>query len=57
MNATNEIVIALFPFLSQPHSNSLFHRESVTGIMEMLPLPEYKRYGRQMILDGFGLDG
>lgn len=22
-----------------------------------LDLPEYKRYGRQMILDGFGLEG
>lgn len=28
-------------------------------IMDSLPMPllDYKRYGRQMILDGFGLDG
>jgi hypothetical protein len=27
--------------------------------MDSLPMPllDYKRYGRQMILDGFGLDG
>jgi len=24
---------------------------------ESLTLPEYRRYGRQMILDGFGLQG
>jgi len=25
--------------------------------MSMLPLQDYQRYGRQMILDGFGLPG
>lgn len=25
--------------------------------MDTLPLDDYKRYGRQMILDGFGLPG
>lgn len=51
MNTTDASVL--------PHPETEAHHEdgATEGETYPLPLDDYKRYGRQMILDGFGLRG